>query len=427
MHSLSSLKSCFRSGLVSSLRVSVRNMSSTASTTSAIAAATATKVTSVPYPLPGIHHSPIVDELWKARDTVNPSSIIYNFTSKCELCDRYANPWGKIRLGRILEDLDALAGSISMAHCKDSSLLLVTASVDRILVTHQPDLQQDMTMDGKVVWTGRSSMEIRMQIQLKNAPLPWLTASFIFVARDHEGKAANIPKIETATEEEKKLYRDCEAKHVRRKSQRLLKNKELTSLGLDLPPPLDEWIAVIQNLMNQGRKVTDLPTLANPKQVLISTTSLSNTLVCQGQHRNIHGRIFGGFLMRRAFELAFATAFKFSGQPVAVVEVDNVNFTCPVEIGNLLHLHAVVLYTSNTLPGCHSYKQHNSDSNSHFMHVMVDAHVIQAETVSTRLTNTFHFTFETKTDVKQVLPNSLEDAIQVVKMMSYNQEIERGF
>lgn len=31
------------------------------------------------------------------------------------------------------------------------------------------------------------------------------------------------------------------------------------------------------------------------------------------QERNLHGRVFGGFLMRRAFELAFSTAYLFAG------------------------------------------------------------------------------------------------------------------
>lgn len=42
-------------------------------------------------------------------------------------------------------------------------------------------------------------------------------------------------------------------------------------------------------------------------------TSLENTFTCQPQQRNVHGRVFGGFLMRRAFELAHSTAYLFAG------------------------------------------------------------------------------------------------------------------
>ena len=47
--------------------------------------------------------------------------------------------------------------------------------------------------------------------------------------------------------------------------------------------------------------------------LLMDETSLENTFTCQPQQRNIHGRIFGGFLMRRAFELAHSTAYLFAG------------------------------------------------------------------------------------------------------------------
>jgi acyl-coenzyme A thioesterase 9 len=53
---------------------------------------------------------------------------------------------------------------------------------------------------------------------------------------------------------------------------------------------------------------------------------LSNTFVCQPQQRNMHGRIFGGFLMRRAFELAFATTYLFAGSRPSFVRVDEVTF-----------------------------------------------------------------------------------------------------
>jgi len=43
-------------------------------------------------------------------------------------------------------------------------------------------------------------------------------------------------------------------------------------------------------------------------------TSLETTFTCQPQQRNIHGRVFGGFLMRRAYELAHSTAYLFAGR-----------------------------------------------------------------------------------------------------------------
>ena len=42
--------------------------------------------------------------------------------------------------------------------------LLVTAAVDRIALERRLSLAADLTMSGQVVWTGRSAMDIRMQL-----------------------------------------------------------------------------------------------------------------------------------------------------------------------------------------------------------------------------------------------------------------------
>jgi hypothetical protein len=34
----------------------------------------------------------------------------------CQLLLQYRNPWGFLRMGRLLEDLDSLAGSIAFSH-----------------------------------------------------------------------------------------------------------------------------------------------------------------------------------------------------------------------------------------------------------------------------------------------------------------------
>lgn len=112
---------------------------------------------------PGMYHSPVSNALWEARSRIfeepnasgtsetelvakSPSksstSICYKFSSDFILREQYRNPWNKIRMGKLIEDLDALAGTISYKHCcnDDGStrpLLLVTASVDRIVLKNQ--------------------------------------------------------------------------------------------------------------------------------------------------------------------------------------------------------------------------------------------------------------------------------------------------
>lgn len=75
-----------------------------------------------------------------------------------------------------------------------------------------------------------------------------------------------------------------------------------------------------------------MPALADRNSILIRDTRLENAIICQPQQRNMHGRIFGGFLMRRAFEIAFSTAYVFGGIRPLFLEVDHVDFRRPVSM-----------------------------------------------------------------------------------------------
>jgi hypothetical protein len=44
------------------------------------------------------------------------TAISYPFTSDRMLLELYRSPWGYLRIGRLLEDLDSLAGSIAFSH-----------------------------------------------------------------------------------------------------------------------------------------------------------------------------------------------------------------------------------------------------------------------------------------------------------------------
>lgn len=65
---------------------------------------------------------------------------------------------------------------------------------------------------------------------------------------------------------------------------------------------------------------TDMDAYAAKKQ------ALSSTLICMPQQRNTANRIFGGFLMRRAYEVAFCAAFMFGGSRPQFSEIDEVHY-----------------------------------------------------------------------------------------------------
>ena len=56
----------------------------------------------------------------------------------------------------------------------------------------------------------------------------------------------------------------------------------------------------------------------------------------------MYNKIFGGFLMREAFELAWANTFVCIKSRPTVVCMDDINFRKPVEVGSLLYLSSQV-------------------------------------------------------------------------------------
>lgn len=141
------------------------------------------------------------------------------------------------------------------------------------------------------------------------------------MARDSvTGKSAPVNQISPETEDEKLLWSEAEERNKMRKKVRGEQKKKV-----DI-----EEVNRLNELLAEGRVFCDMPALADRDSILIQDTCLQNSLICQPQQRNIHGRIFGGFLMRRAFELAYATAYSFAGSAPCFKEVDHIDFLKPV-------------------------------------------------------------------------------------------------
>ncbi|XP_010551995.1 PREDICTED: acyl-coenzyme A thioesterase 9, mitochondrial isoform X2 [Tarenaya hassleriana] len=362
---------------------------------------------------PGMYHSPVTAALWEARAkiferlldppkdappqsellTKTPSqsrtSILYNFSTDYILREQYRDPWNEVRIGKLLEDLDALAGTISVKHCSDDDsttrpLLLVTASVDKIVVKKPISVDIDLKIVGSVIWVGRSSIEIQLEViqskpGLDGSDSVALTANFIFVARDSKtGKAAPVNRLSPETKHEKLLFEDAEARNNLRKRKRGGDKREFDQMKYKR----------IESLLSEGRIFCDMPALADRNSILLKDTRLENSLICQPQQRNIHGRIFGGFLMHRAFELAFSTAYAFAGLVPCFLEVDHVDFLRPVDVGDFLRFKSCVLYAQLDQP------------DHPVINIEVVAHVTRPEIRSSEVSNTFYFKFTVRPEAK---------------------------
>ncbi|KAL9397688.1 hypothetical protein Peur_011941 [Populus x canadensis] len=390
---------------------------------------------------PGMYHSPVTNALWETRSktferfldppkdappqsellTKTPkqsrTSILYSFSADHILREQYRDPWNEVRIGKLLEDLDALAGTISVKHCCDDDnttrpLLLVTASVDKIVLKKPISVDIDLKIVGSAIWVGWSSIDIQLEV-LQSAKETSdtsdsvaLIANFIFVARDSKtGKAAPVNRLSPETEQEKLLFEEAEARSKLRKKKKKVEEKKEFENG---------EVNRLEALLAEGRIFCDMPALADRDSILLRDTHLENSLICQPQQRNIHGRIFGGFLMHRAFELAFSTAYAFAGLVPYFLEVDHVDFLRPVDVGDFLRIKSCVLYTEH------------EDSEKPLINIEVVAHVTRPELRSSEVSNTFYFTFTVRREAKamnngfrirKVVPATEEEARRVLKRM----------
>lgn len=347
------------------------------------------------------------------------ASVTYEFSKpdKAALTDRYCNPWGLFRVGRLLEDLDALAGTVAYEHCRsanplDKDLHIVTASVDRIKYLHRPNLKDDITLSGRVTWVGRSSMEISMRAQASWADKPFMESYFTFVGRDPEtGRAAQINPLKVKGPGEVARFelgcqRDAARKEHRQKSKSSALGRALDAEGLQ----------AARELLKEGATLLTMPSLAAAREVRMQDTKLQNTLTAMPQHRNTAGRIFGGFLMRRAYELAHATAYLFGGRKPVFMELDEVVFRSPVSVGDLVRFDSSVLYTSEEIDA----------QGRATVHVEVVAQVLEPERRKSVTSNIFNFTFGLSDgsgkallgkdiELPRVVPCTLEEACRVIE------------
>lgn len=336
---------------------------------------------------------------------------------------------GTMRFGKVLEDLDALAGNIAFHHVVGGEdVMLVTAAVDRIALRDIPQLDKDQRLSGQVTFVGSSSMEIRLQIhELKDNDGAdedeyvehWLEGFFTFVAVDPAtNKPVKICPLVPETSEERALFELGALKTAKKKEAR---KRSKSSVGTPISAETVQMEQRAQQLLEDAFPLLRMPSLADSNAILMSHTQMQNTLIAQPQVRNLSNKIFGGFLMRRAFELAFSNAYSFGGEWPQMLEVDNITFNAPVNVGDLLSFNSRVIYS---LPDGGDLDDITHHSSKPLVMIEVECYVMEPEIAKAHLSNRFYFTFvlPTKETCRKVLPGTLEESRRMVQRMVADEE-----
>jgi len=203
------------------------------------------------------------------------------------------------------------------------------------------------------------------------------------------GKSTEVNPLKPELPEEIAKFEQGE----RNKQARL--ERRNTSLSKQ-PPTADERFVIHDIFMDNQKQIN------KTNHIAMSKTKNEILVLCQPSERNIHNKIFGGYLMRTGFELAFSNAYLFAASQPSFIGMDDVTFHKPVEIGSILSIKSQVIFTKGR-----------------FVQVEVVAHVIHPEIGKEELTNVFAFTFECKklsdVDAKKVIPQTYAEAMKYLE------------
>lgn len=310
-------------------------------------------------------------------------------------------------------DLDALSGIVIYKHT-GPGVTAVTAALDRITISHPLTEICDLEYSGQVTYaSGRSSMECTCKVSRARsegeASKPedvLLTCTFTLVALDPKTKkAVPVPKLVTESAEETAIYEMGERKS--------LAKKEMLKQSLLEQEPNDPESALIHRIWLRQLAYHDPHnSLRKPANVTpMEKTRISNASIMQPQYRNRHQfMIFGGFLLKQTFELAFCCAASFAHARPTFISADPCTFRNPVPVGSVLYLDAVVAYTDPPLIEEDGSEPQHKDSTKPMtrVHVRVNTKVRDVEHGTAKPTGQFNYTFSVPADVK-VLPHSYED------------------
>ncbi|KAF5343397.1 hypothetical protein D9757_013817 [Collybiopsis confluens] len=367
-----------------------------------------------------------------APDTLPPRNMNDSYTeftlpfaSDINLLEEYVNASGGIRTGKLMEHLDSLAGSISYKHVlgptassvqnvAEMGLYIVTASVERLDMLRPLNATHDLRFSGQVIYTGKSSMEVFVRIEslAKDAgekDETVLLGRFSMVCRDAKTNLAHpINALHVSTPEESTLF--AIGQELKRRRASLAQR----SLGR-VPPSSEEAAALHENFLKFGEVIdqpnyigyhhetnNEIRTVSSKKNGGLATLDYTAELVPMGetrvercmlmfpQERNVHQKVFGGYLMRLAYELGFSNASMFCRGRVRFLALDEISFKLPVPIGSILRLTSVVLYDDLVKePGVDGV-----ESVHQLVNIGVRANVVDIETGTEKTTNEFRFTWQ---------------------------------
>jgi acyl-coenzyme A thioesterase 9 len=279
------------------------------------------------------------DELITPHDT--RYLFVLSFSTDPALARRFlardSNIVGNIRFGKLLETLDKVAENTALAYVNrfHPDARVVTAAIDSVVVRNPADTTHDLVFSAQINHVGKSSMEVGIRVECLGAGSSHIASCyFTMVARSTdggEGRSLTLPPLH--------YQLDIEVKRHHKAEQRRQAYKESLAKAEEMPS-LDEYL-----LLKKLHKEHELPGF---KGIRAGELVLESTIRAYPEQENVPKTIFGGYLIRKAYELAALSAEMVAPDRVVPFQVNRINFNQPVLLGDQLKFTARVVYTGRT-------------------------------------------------------------------------------
>jgi acyl-coenzyme A thioesterase 9 len=244
---------------------------------------------------------------------------------------------GNLRFGRLLEALDKMAEDTALNYVRQfhPEARVVTAAIDEILIKHAADVTRDIVLQARINHVGRTSMEVGIRVEHPGEPAIHVASCFFtMVARvgvGEQSKSVTIPPLDYLDPLEKQR---CANAIASRESSR-------TEQHVAQEPPTREEYDLL-NRLHHAQEETDFGGLKAGQLVADSWERM------YPEQENVPTTIFGGYLVRRAYELSSICAELVAPNRPVIVAVNRINFFHPVRLGDKLHYTSRVVYTGKT-------------------------------------------------------------------------------
>lgn len=243
---------------------------------------------------------------------------------------------GNFRFGLLLEKLDLLAEQTALAFVRQTHPegRVVTAAIDNIVVRNVADVNRDIICHARINHVGRSSLEVGIRVEQPGETVTHIASCyFTMVARGGAEASVSLPlpQLTYATEQEQRRA----AKMITCREEYLRQQESARQ-----PPSVEEY-----NLLDALHRAQEEPGFTGHRAANPVTEAWERMYP---EQEYVPHRIFGGYLMRRAFELSAICSELVAPNRSIIAAVNRINFFHPVQIGDKLHFTSRVVFTSES-------------------------------------------------------------------------------